>query len=206
MRALKVVRRQGASPLRTQAAWVQPGLSCMSTLDITPPPPKSSYNNLIVTQGIFLGLSAFGCYAWNFLIRSGTFQKSDAGYYLRVSLYPVHLALYYSQRLFFLNARISSTLYSGSPSILIGREDSLTCPDKALSGSLNNNTTGNTRWTFIILDKSSLHKESLFSTILNRPSILLSNFLYGRSVYRFFKDSQTLSPIQNETSYLFLFA
>ena len=33
MRALKVVRRQGASPLRTQAAWIQSGLSCMSTLD-----------------------------------------------------------------------------------------------------------------------------------------------------------------------------
>ena len=148
-----------------------------------------------MTQGIFLGLSAFGCCAWNFLIRSGAFWKSDAGHYLRVSLYPVHLALYCSWRPFFLNARISSTLYSGSPSILTGGGGSLTCPGKALSGSLNNNTTGNTGWTFIILGKSSLYKEPLFSTTLNRPSILLSSFLHGRSVYRFFKDSQTLSPI-----------
>ena len=31
MQTLKVACRQGASPLRTQAAWIQ--LSCMSTLD-----------------------------------------------------------------------------------------------------------------------------------------------------------------------------
>ena len=56
-------------------------------------------------------------------------------------------------------------------------------------------TTGNTGWIFIILGKSSLHEEPFFSTTLNRPSISLSSFLHGRSVYRFFKDSQTLSPI-----------
>ena len=116
-------------------------------MTLPPPPPQSSYNDLIVTQGIFLGLSAFGCCAWNFLIRSGAFWKSDAGHYLRVSLYPIHLALYYSWRPFFLDARISSTLYSGSPSILTGGGGSLTCPGKALSGSLNNNTTGNCQGT-----------------------------------------------------------
>ena len=201
MQTLKVACRQGASPLRTQAAWIQ--LSCISTLNITP--LKSSYNNLIIIQGIFLGLSAFGCSAQNFLIRSGAFWKSDTSYYLRVSLYPVHFALYYSQRPFFFNARISSTLYSGSPSILIGGGGSLTCPGKALSGSLNSNTTGNTGQTFIVLGRSNSYNEPLFSTTLKGSSILLSNFLYGRSVYKFFKDSYTLSPISNETSYLFLF-
>ena len=202
MQTSKVACRQGASPLRTQAAWIQ--LSCMSTLDITP--PKSSYNDLIVIQGIFLGLSAFGCSVQNLLIRSSTFWKSDTGYYLRVSLYPVHFALYYSQRPFFFNARISSTSYSSSPSILIGGGGSLTCPDKTLSGSLNSSTTRSTGWTFIVLGRSNLYNESLFSTTLKRSSILLSNFLHGRSVYKFFKDSYTLSPISNETFYLFLFA
>ena len=173
---------------------------------MTLPPPKSSCNDLIVIQGIFLGLSAFGCSAWNFLIRSGAFWKSDAGHYLRVSSYPVHFALYYSWRPFFLDARISSTSYSSSPSILTGGGGSLTCPGKALSGSLNSNTTGNTGWTFIVLGRSNLHNEPLFSTTLKGPSILSSNFLHGRSVYKFFKDSHTLSPISNETSCLFLFA
>ena len=157
-------------------------------------------------QGIFLGLSAFGCSIQNFLIRSSAFQKSNTGYYLRVSLYSVHFALYYSWRPFFLNARIFSTSYSSSPSILTGGGGSLTCPDKALSGSLNSNTTRNIGQTFIVLGRSNLYNESLFSITLKRPSILLSNFLYGRSVYKFFKDSYTLSPISNETFYLFLFA
>ena len=202
MQTLKFACRQGASPLRTQAAWIQ--LYCMSTLDITP--PKSSYNNLIIIQGFFLGLSAFGCSIWNYLTRSSAFWKSDASYYLRVSLYPVHFALYCSQRPFFLNARSSSTSYSSSPSILIDRGDSLTCPDKTSSGSLNSNTTRNTGQTFIVLGRSNLYNEPLFSITLKGPSILLSNFLHGRSVYKFFKDSYTLSPISNETSCLFLFA
>ena len=157
-------------------------------------------------QGIFLGLSAFGCSIQNFLIRSGTFWKSDTGYYLRISLYPVYFALYCSQRPFFLNARISSISYSNSPSILIGRGGSLNCPDKTLSGSLNSNTTRNTGQTFIVLGRSNLYNEPLFSITLKGPSILLSNFLHGRSVYKFFKDSYTLSPISNKTFYLFLFA
>ena len=201
MQTLKVACRQGASPLRTQAAWIQ--LSCMSTLDITP--PKSSYNDLIIIQSIFLGLFAFGCSIQNFLIRSSTFWKSDTGYYLRVSLYLIHFALYYSQRPFFFNARIFSTSYSSSPSILIDRGGSLTCSAKVLSGSLSSNTTRNTGQTFIVLGKSNLYNKPLFSTTLKGPSILLSNFLYGRPVYKFFKDSYTLSPISNEMFYLFLF-
>ena len=67
-------------------------------------------------------------------------------------------------------------------------------------------TTRNTGQTFIVLGGSNLYNKPLFSTTLKGPSILLSNFLYGRSVYKFFKDSYTLSPISNETSYLFLFA
>ena len=80
------------------------------------------------------------------------------------------------------------------------------CPDKALSEFLNSNITGNTGWTFIVLGRSNLYNEPLFSITLKGLSILLSNFLYGRSVYKFFKDSYTLSPISNEISYLFLFA
>ena len=134
------------------------------------------------------------------------FQKSDTGYYLRVSSYPVYLALYYSYRPFFLNVRISSTLYSSSPLILIGGGGSLTYPDKALSRSLNSSTTRNTGQTFIVSGKSNLYKEPLFSITLKGPSILLSRFLYSRSVYKFFKDSYTLLPISNKTSCLFLLA